>query len=133
MIERVIAGGQTGADQAGWRAARASGIATWGFMPLGFLTEDGPRPEFAESRAGLAEKPKAGVLSWPEPWNTRQLAEIKSLMSQASSREGFPRLGEPLRRKSALDFSGPMSGWPGDIRLACRDWRLSRREATNTI
>jgi Circularly permutated YpsA SLOG family len=45
MLERVISGGQTGADQAGWRAA---GIPTGGWMPLGFLTEDGPRPEFAE-------------------------------------------------------------------------------------
>jgi hypothetical protein len=48
MIERVISGGQTGADQAGWRAARAYGIPTGGWMPLGFLTETGPRPEFTE-------------------------------------------------------------------------------------
>ena len=47
MIDRVISGGQTGADQAGWRAAKASGIPTGGWMPKGFLTEDGPRPEFA--------------------------------------------------------------------------------------
>ncbi len=48
MLDRVISGGQTGADQAGWRAARACGVPTGGFMPLGFLTEAGPRPEFAE-------------------------------------------------------------------------------------
>jgi hypothetical protein len=48
MIERVISGGQTGADQAAWRAAKAAGIATGGRMPRGFATEDGPRPEFAE-------------------------------------------------------------------------------------
>jgi len=48
MLERVISGGQTGADQAGWRAARASGIPTGGAMPGGFLTEDGARPDFAE-------------------------------------------------------------------------------------
>lgn len=47
-IERVISGGQTGADQAGWRAAKSAGIPTGGWMPKGFLTEDGPRPEFAE-------------------------------------------------------------------------------------
>jgi hypothetical protein len=29
-------------------AAKAAGIPTGGFMPRGFLTEDGPRPEFAE-------------------------------------------------------------------------------------
>ena len=30
MISRVISGGQTGADQAGWRAAKRCGIATGG-------------------------------------------------------------------------------------------------------
>ncbi len=42
MLEKVINGGRTGSDQAGWRAARAAGIPTGGAMPLGFLTE---RPE----------------------------------------------------------------------------------------
>jgi hypothetical protein len=37
MIRCVVTGGQTGADQAGWRA-----------MTMGFMTEDGPRPEFAK-------------------------------------------------------------------------------------
>jgi hypothetical protein len=56
MLDRVITGGQSGADQAGWRAARAAGIPTGGFMPKGFLTEDGPRPEFAEE-FGAVEMP----------------------------------------------------------------------------
>lgn len=48
MTERIISGGQSGADQSGWRAAKAAGIPTGGWMPAGFRTEDGPRPEFAE-------------------------------------------------------------------------------------
>ena len=47
-MDRIISGGQTGADQAGWRAAKAASLSTGGYMPLGFLTEDGPRPEYAE-------------------------------------------------------------------------------------
>jgi hypothetical protein len=54
-IEQVISGGQTGADQAGWRAARAAGLVTSGLMPRGFRTErpDGQgwgasHPEFRE-------------------------------------------------------------------------------------
>ena len=47
MPIRIVSGGQTGADQAGWRAARACGLPTGGWMPRGFETEDGPRPEFA--------------------------------------------------------------------------------------
>ncbi len=47
-LERVISGGQTGADRAGLIAARAAGIATGGWMPKGFRALDGARPEFAE-------------------------------------------------------------------------------------
>ena len=48
MLDRVVSGGQTGADQADWRAARTSGIATGGWTTAGFLTEAKPRPEFVE-------------------------------------------------------------------------------------
>lgn len=47
MLERVISGGQTGADRAGLVAAKAAGLATGGWMPKGFRALDGPRPEFA--------------------------------------------------------------------------------------
>jgi hypothetical protein len=39
VLERVISGGQTGADQAPLRAARAFGIPTGGFAPKGWLVE----------------------------------------------------------------------------------------------
>jgi hypothetical protein len=47
MITQVISGGQTGADQTGWRAAEACSIPTGGWMPFGFLSEDGPQRWFA--------------------------------------------------------------------------------------
>lgn len=48
MPIKIISGGQTGADQAGWRAARSLGLPTGGWMPRYFETEDGPRLEFAQ-------------------------------------------------------------------------------------
>lgn len=48
MITLVVSGGQTGADLGGWRAAKKAGITCSGWMPKGFLTEDGSRPEFAD-------------------------------------------------------------------------------------
>jgi hypothetical protein len=48
MIERVISGGQTGADQGGLRAAQACGIPTGGWAPRGWLTEAGPAPWLAD-------------------------------------------------------------------------------------
>lgn len=46
MIEKVISGGQIGADIAGVRTAKLFGIPTGGTMPKGFLTLDGLRPEY---------------------------------------------------------------------------------------
>lgn len=45
---KVISGGQTGCDQAALRAAKAAGLATGGWAPKGWLTEDGPAPWLAE-------------------------------------------------------------------------------------
>ena len=56
MLEKIISGGETGANQAGWRAAKAFGMVTGGWMPKGFLTDDGPHPEFAQ-QCGAAELP----------------------------------------------------------------------------
>jgi Circularly permutated YpsA SLOG family len=47
MLIQVISGGQTGADLGGLIAARACGLRTGGWMPRGFLTLDGPRPDIA--------------------------------------------------------------------------------------
>jgi hypothetical protein len=54
----VISGAQTGVDQAALRAARACGVATAGWAPLGYMTEDGPATWLADY--GLAECPEHG-------------------------------------------------------------------------
>ena len=48
MLELVMSGGQTGADQAGLRIAKQFGIPTGGWMPSDWQTEAGPRPEFQQ-------------------------------------------------------------------------------------
>ena len=69
MLEPIVNGGQTGADQAGGRAAQACGIATGGGMPRGVLTEtaDGrgskPHPERADLD-GARELPTARSPAW---------------------------------------------------------------------
>ena len=57
-LTKVVSGGQTGADQAGLRAARVAGVETGGWAPLGWETEDGPAPWLASF--GLVECPKRG-------------------------------------------------------------------------
>lgn len=67
LPERVVSGGQTGADRAGLVAARRFGIPTGGWMPRGFLTSTGPAPELArefglrEHRGGYADRTEANV------------------------------------------------------------------------
>jgi hypothetical protein len=67
MVERVISGGQTGADQAGLAAAKRLGIPTGGTMPKGWLTETGPRPDLASAydltEAATAEYPERTKLN----------------------------------------------------------------------
>jgi hypothetical protein len=43
----ILTGGQTGVDQIAWALAAKHGLATAGWMPAGWLTEAGPRPDLA--------------------------------------------------------------------------------------
>src|SRR3990167_10476371 len=52
----IISGAQTGADMGGLLAAQALNIATGGYAPAGFRTENGPRPELG-TIFGLIEAP----------------------------------------------------------------------------
>ncbi len=97
MIERIISGGQTGADQAGWRAAKRFGIPTGGWMPKGWMTEDGPRPEFAETY-GAKEHP-----SWGCTPRTR------SNVHDAEATFWFGRLssGRTVTTEACMDYRRP--------------------------
>lgn len=48
MLRKIISGGQTGADRAGLKVAKALGLESGGMMPKGFLAQDGNHPEFAK-------------------------------------------------------------------------------------
>jgi len=54
MIEKIISGGQTGADQGGLFAGLILGITTGGTAPPNFMTDTGPKKEFLIS-FGLIE------------------------------------------------------------------------------
>ena len=48
MINKVISGCQTGADQAGLFAAEFCGLSTGGYIPKGHKTLAGPRPDLTQ-------------------------------------------------------------------------------------
>lgn len=66
LIERLVSGGQTGADRAGLDAAIALGIPHGGWCPRGRRAEDGRIPD----RYPLTETPGANYLQRTE-WNVR--------------------------------------------------------------
>jgi hypothetical protein len=67
LPQRVVSGGQTGADQAGLIAARRFAIPTGAWMPKDFLTSTGTAPELArefglqEHTGGYADRTEANV------------------------------------------------------------------------
>ena len=66
-MQKIISGGQTGADQAGLRAAKFLGIPTGGWLPKDCMTLDGPRPDLIdlysmrEHTGGYAARTEANV------------------------------------------------------------------------
>jgi hypothetical protein len=93
MIQTVVTGGQTGAEQAGWAAARRAGIVTAGYMPRGFMTEDGPAP-----RVGALY----GAIEFPFDDAQRIRANLR-------------------RADGLLWFGDPDSPEAGDTFAACRE------------
>ena len=58
ILKKVISGGQTGADQGGLIAADDFGLETGGWIPAGFLTENGSEASLGED-FGLVETESA--------------------------------------------------------------------------
>lgn len=81
---KVISGGQTGADRAALKAARAVGLQTGGWMPRGFYAKDGYHPDFATlygmqetveetypPRTALNVRDSDGTVRFAGNWETR--------------------------------------------------------------
>lgn len=109
-LERVISGGQTGADRAGLAAAKAAAVATGGWMPKGFRAMDGARPEFAElygvrehaserypPRTALNVKESDATLRFATDWDSPG----ERLTLELCARYGRPHFDVPLEGDAA--------------------------------
>ena len=114
MVERVVTGGEAGAEQGAWAAARRAGIATGGYMPRGFRTEAGPAPRlgqlygavefpFDDARRLRANVRRADALAWFGDPET------------AEAREAFAACREASRPFLVVDVGftppGSVAGW----------------------
>lgn len=103
MIELIISGGQTGADQGGLRAGRAGGYETGGWAPKGWRTDEGPAPWLADY--GLQESPFLGYrirtlsnvrLAHALVWIGNRRSPGGVLTLAAADRKGIPQLIIPF-------------------------------------
>jgi hypothetical protein len=96
-VERIVSGGQTGADRAGLDAARACGLAHGGWVPSGRWAEDGPiDPAYPMQETPLRD------LRQRTTWNVRD-SEGTVIFIQGTLRGGSlltrtiaRRLGKPV-------------------------------------
>jgi len=97
MLEKIISGGQTGADQAALDAAIKLGIPHGGWIPKGRLTEDGPLSD----KYDLKGMPTA---SYPE----RTKKNIRESDGTLILSHGILTGGSEFTRKMALKYQKPM-------------------------
>lgn len=123
-VERVISGGQTGADLAGVAAAHRAGIATGGWMPRGFLTEKGPLSPLLVERYGFREHASA---SYPP----RTFANVRDADATIRFARDFATAGERCTLRAIEQYAkayidvpfGPATDYAGDV----REWLVERQ------
>lgn len=115
-LYKVISGGQTGADQAGLRAAKKAGFETGGMIPRGCLTEDGPSPELITTY-NCHE-------STSNKYPPRTFDNVKNSDATIRFAYDFTSAGEKLTLKAILNynrmiFDVDMTSLPSPNKVAC--------------
>lgn len=117
MIEKIISGGQTGADQAALDAAIKLGIPYGGWIPKGNLTEDGPLSD----RYNLIEMPT-------ESYQERTKKNIRESDGTLILSHGRLTGGSDYTEKWALEYGKPIvhidlsNVTPFDAAVQINDW-----------
>ncbi len=99
MLYKIISGAQTGADIAGLKAAKKFDYETGGFMPKGFKTTDGAKPEWAEE-FGLREGAK-------ENYASRTFINVKISNATIRFAHNWKSAGEVCTLKAINIFKKP--------------------------
>ena len=98
ILEKVISGGQTGADQAGLVSAALCNIPTGGWISKGFRTELGNEPSLA--RFGLQETESSD-------YPTRTMKNVHESDGTVRIAFDFNSAGERLTRNLCIDAQKP--------------------------
>jgi hypothetical protein len=116
MLELVISGGQTGADQAGLAAARYCGIPTSGWAPKGYRTLKGPCYKLRE----------VYNLKEHSGYNYRDRTWDNVLWADATLRfaSNFESTGEWCTYKALRNYNKPYE----DVHIPINENKASREE-----
>lgn len=99
QLTTVISGGQTGADQAGLVVASRFGLKTGGWMPKGFRTLQGLRPDFG---------PKYGIKEHTSPeYAPRTEKNVQDSDGTVRLAVNFQTAGEVCTLKAILRHKKP--------------------------
>jgi len=99
MIAKVVSGGQTGADQAGLKAAFDFGIITGGYAPKNFETSEGPNRQLLQKKYGLVE--------YGEGYGPRTVQNVKASDGTIRLAVDFQSPGEVLTLKAIEQYNKP--------------------------
>lgn len=117
MLQRIISGGQTGADISALIVAKKYNLKTGGWMPKGFLTQAGPRPDYAEMY-GMQEH------SSPK-YVPRTYANVKDSDGTLRIAGDFHSAGEICTLKAIEQYNKPYF----DISLVeVADWNVKAKQ-----
>ena len=98
-LKKVISGGQTGADEAGLYTAKKFGFQTGGFIPKGYKTLAGPRPEFGV-KYGLSEHTS-------DSYSARTIQNVKDSDATVRLAANFDSRGELCTLNAIKTYNKP--------------------------
>lgn len=101
-VAKIVSGGQSGIDLAALDAALELGIPTGGWMPKGFMTEGGPKPEYAQ-KYGMQEMPTTSY-----PARTRKNVSEANLVLILHTKNTDLTGGTRLTATLALEMQVPL-------------------------
>lgn len=117
IIEKIVSGGQTGADRAALDVAIRLGIPHGGWVPKGRITEDGPLPDRYRMRemdtADYAARTEQNVLDSDGTVILSHGAPDggSALTKALAERHGRPHLHLDMEKLSVSEAADRLRGW----------------------
>ena len=109
ILKKIVSGGQTGADEGGLIAGHKAGLETGGWIPKGFLTENGSNPSL--SKYGLIETVSSSYI--PRTYanaklgdGTVRFATDFTTRGEIVTLDGIKKYNKPY---IDIDFNNPIS------------------------